>query len=102
MTPAAEVLRPEVVKALGLKEREVYLGFSTEYPDCMRLVVLRDVGEDQMNKVLRIIRKHVKAGAKLRLCANVVQRKFATKFKGLDFDAAWKLSWNVNIATVRT
>ena len=43
----------------------------------------------------------MRAGAELRLCANIVEKKYAGRFKGLGFDEAWKMSWDVNVATVR-
>jgi hypothetical protein len=101
MTPTLEELRPEIMRAIDLPPKEVFLGFGDDYPECLCMVVLRDVGPARMTKVVRHIRNRVNAGQELRICANIVEGKHKAMFNGLDFEAAWKLSWDVNCATVR-
>lgn len=101
MTPTVEELQPAIEKALGIPKDEILLGFGDDYPECLCMVVLRDVGPSKMERVVRLIEKRIKAGAKLRLCANVVEKKYAGRFKALTWEGAWKHSWDVNCATVR-
>ncbi len=101
MTPTADELRPEIEKVLGLDPKEIFLGFGKDYPECLCMVVLRDVGPAKMDRVCRMIYKRQEKGQDLRLCANIVEKKHGAKFADLDFDAAWRLSWDLNIATVR-
>lgn len=93
------MLRPRILKILGLSKEEVLMDFSKEYPECLMMVVLTDVGPDKMNEVSDYLRK--RGNGKLRLCANIISDGDAKRFEGLSFEDAEKLSWEVGIATVR-
>jgi hypothetical protein len=94
-----KVLRPRILKILGLSKGEVFMEFSKEHPECFMMIVLEDVGPDKMDKVMEYLRK--KGNGKLRLCANIVGDADAKRFEGLSFEDALELSWEVGVATVR-
>lgn len=93
------MLQPRITKILGLSKDEVFMEFDKEYPECLMMVVLEDVGPDKMNKVMDYLRK--RGNEKLRLCANIIGSADAKRFEGLSFEDALTLSWEVCEATVR-
>jgi len=92
-------LRPEILKILGLTNPQLYMGVGKDYPECLCLVVLEDVGPSKMTQVCDLLRQ--KGNEQWRLCANILEKKHAHLFTGMGFDAAWEESWNLCIATVR-
>jgi len=95
----ADELRPDIVKLLGLPDSDVLMEFDMEYPECLCMVILKDVGPQKMEKVCDLLRK--KGEEKLRLCANVIESKDAEQFRGRSFRGAYALSWDLSVATVR-
>jgi hypothetical protein len=99
MIPTIDELKPEILKLLGLTEEQVPMAFSKEYPECLDMVVLYDVGPAKMSEVMQLLRD--KSNEEMRLCANIIDWSDAWRFKGMSFDAAFDLSWNFGVATVR-
>jgi len=95
----ADELRPDIVKLLGIPDGDVLMEFDTKYPECLCMVVLKDVGPQKMEQLCDLIRK--RGEEKLRLCANVIESADAAQFRGLSFEAAHNLSWDFCVATVR-
>jgi hypothetical protein len=99
MIPTVDELRPEILKLLRLSEAEVPMAFSDEYPECLCMVVLKDVGPAKMEDVMQLLRD--KSNEEMRLCANIIDKSNAYRFAGLSFDEAFELSWSFGVATVR-
>jgi hypothetical protein len=81
---------------------DIYAEFDTEFPECLCVVVLDDVGPEKMHTA---VQEALKLGVP-RICANVVEKKLAGRvrdaFESGGFKTAWAESWMVNVATVRT
>ena len=95
--PTVDELRPKVAKIL--KGVKVFMGFDKEYPECLEMVVIGDVGPDRMEKVCDLLRKE--GEGKLRLCANIIEKRDAHHFEALSDEAAFEQAWEFGIATVR-
>lgn len=99
--PEIDTLRPKLAGIL--KKSPFYAEWSKDYPECLSLVILDDVGPDAMEKVCDLLREEGKEA--LRLCANVIPkdntRPVTSAFDTGGFDAAWMESWNWTVATVR-
>jgi hypothetical protein len=96
--PTVESLRPRIMKILGISEFDVMMRFGADYPECLEMVVLRDISLSKMEKVGDLL-SEMDGG--LRLCANIIEKKDAPLFRGLTDDEIWTESWNYCIATVR-
>lgn len=92
-------MKPDILKALGLTDGEVVMEYDLEYPECVDMVVLRDVSPSKMDKVCDIIRKA--GNEELRLCASIIDKLCARRFDGLSAKQAFDLSWDYSVATVR-
>jgi len=99
MIPNVTELQPLILNLLNLKEEDVFMDFGKEYPECLCMVVVSDVGPGKMNQVMKLLKE--KGEGELRLCANIVDEKFFYRFAGLDFESAWEESWNCAETTVR-
>lgn len=68
------------------------------HPECLCVIVLRDVKPKRMDDTLRRI---LPAGQFTRACVQVVEPSLADQIRGLAFQTAWDRSWDLLIATVR-
>jgi len=86
---------------LKVPPTEVLCDFSAKYPECLEVIVLRDVGPHKMQEAVRAAGD---AGVK-RVCANVVEEKFSGHIRmfltASGFPEALKESFRYCIATVR-
>jgi hypothetical protein len=97
--PDISKVRETFAKEVGAK---VLAEYDQEYPECLCVVVLDDVGPEAMGKAVQAVAKD----GVVRVCANVIVSEFASRieseFSYGGFQAAWDESWNVCIATVRS
>ena len=97
--PSLDDLRPGVLRVLGLAEAHVRMRYDTEYPECVCMIVLADVGPSKMEKLVAFLRAQP---GQLRLYARVIERKYRKQFTGLSYEDASALAADYSIATVRS
>lgn len=91
-----EWLEPQLREAIGVPVR---MAFGSEYPECLEMIVHKDVLPDAMSKAATIL-DAASSGA-LRFCANVVEDDELLQGRPDSFPVAMEQSWGCCIATVR-
>jgi len=94
-------LAETIAVQLGITIHHVLCDYDKKWPECLNVIVLKDVNPNKMSSTMRLVGD---LGVQ-RICANIVEQRYAEHlqaiFKNQGFEAAFKESWNVNIATSR-
>lgn len=93
-----KLLDTQFAAGLYVPRVDVLTGSDCAHPDCLCVIVLRDVDPEDMNNTLRGV---LPVGPFYRACVQIIDQEFADRFRGLPFEAAWDFSWEVALATVR-
>lgn len=103
--PMLDDIRQSFAAGLRISLEDVVVGedppdprTGDSFPDCLCVIVLRDVDPKLMGDTLRRV---LPAGQFTRACVQVVEPGLADQIRGLPFHAAWDRSWDLLIATVR-
>lgn len=93
-------LRKSFASELKIPVDDVQMEFDTEFPECLLILVLQDLGPAVMGPAVRDLKtKNVE-----RAVLNVVEKKKTGKIRELlksGFKPAFEESWNISVATLR-
>jgi hypothetical protein len=91
-------IRKQFAAGLYVHLDDVMVGEAPPHPECLCVIVMRDVDPEDMDTTLRQV---LPRGQFTRACVQVIEPDLAYRLRGLSFAEAWDLSWDLLIATVR-
>ena len=89
----------EFARVLEIPVEDVLFARSPDYPECLSGILLCDVDPSKMRGAVEAV---IPNDGFTRVCINVIEKEQAFRFRDRPFESAWKESWDLCIATVRS